>query len=339
MVKVQLKGVHVVRMHLRSGQVAVYHYAWRGGPRLNGEPGSVEYLTAYNDACRKRIQPTGAVLSSMISAYRNSPEFANLSEHTQRAYRRYLDQIHARFGDMPLDALDDKEVVDDFYAWRDEMAATPRSADYALSTLKRLLAFGVKRRKISENHAEGIERLHSADRSESIWTEDDLAVFSRHASPELARVVQLAAFTGLRQSDIIALTWRCYEPDARRFFVKTSKAGKTVEIPVTPACAELLAAIPKRGFVILSTDRGKRPWTADGLRASFRKVCARAGVKRTFHDLRRTAATRLLQAGCDKAQVAIIMGWSQDDVEALQRRYVSRSAVVDSVLAKLDRDR
>lgn len=339
MVAVQLKGVHVVRMRLRSGKVANYHYAWRGGPRLPGEPGSLDYITAFEQAHRARKRPSGPAFTSLITMYRASPEFAKLSAHSQRAYRRYLDQIQERFGDMPVDALNDADVAQEFYEWRDSMARTPRTADYAVATLSRLLTFCKKRRKISENHAADIDRLHSVDRSDSIWTEGELEAFKRHASPELWRVVSLAALTGLRQSDLIGLSWRAYEAETNSILVVTSKTGKTATIPVTQDCAALLSNIPKRGFIILTTDRGKRPWTADGLRASFRKACARAGIRRTFHDLRRTAATRLLQAGCDKSQVAMIMGWSEDDVEALKRRYVSRKAVMDSVLAKLERDR
>lgn len=45
MVTVQLKHIHVVRSKLRDGWTE-YHYAWRGGPRLKGEPGSPEYVAS-----------------------------------------------------------------------------------------------------------------------------------------------------------------------------------------------------------------------------------------------------------------------------------------------------
>lgn len=63
--------------------------------------------------------------------------------------------------------------------------------------------------------------------------------------------------------------------------------------------------------------------------------CEVAGVERTFHDLRRTAATNLLIAGIPAPQVAMIMGWKQADVDDLQRLYVSRPAVVAAVLEQL----
>jgi integrase len=88
--------------------------------------------------------------------------------------------------------------------------------------------------------------------------------------------------------------------------------------------------------VILTTERGKRPWTADGLRSSFGKACKDAGVTRTFHDLRRTAATNLYRPGSRRPGGAI-MGWAEADVEAMKRKYVSRAAVVAAVLAKLEK--
>lgn len=329
MVEVPLKHVHRVRANGSE-----YHYAWRGGPRLPGAPGSAEYLDAYREAHRKRKAPHSGEMRALVTAYKASPEFKTCSDHTKRAYLAYLDLIEAEFGDMTFGALDDPDVVDEFYAWRDGMAETPRKADYAVSTLKRLLEWGKKRRKFNhENHADGIERLHHADRSESIWSEGEFAKLRAVASKELMWAVELAAHTGIRQGDLIALPWGAY--DGESIQLRTSKSGRYVTIPCTQGCRDLLARIDKRQVVILTTERGKRRWTADGLRSSFRKACAKAKVSRTFHDLRRTAATRMLAAGFDASQIALVMGWAEDDVDVLKRRYVSRSAVVKRMLAKL----
>lgn len=332
MVVVRLKHVHVVRAKGRE-----YHYAWRGGPRLDGEPGSPEYAASYAKHHKARKQPLGGDVRQLVAAYKASPEFTGLGDHTRRAYGAYLALIVSEFGDLPFAALDDEDVAEDFYAWRDAMAANPRKADYAVGTLKRLLDWGVKRRRFNkQNHAEGIERLHRADRSESIWTDDDFRALRLHASKELMWAVELAAHTGIRQSDLIGLPWGAY--DGESIQLRTSKSGRFVTIPCTQACRDLLAKIEKRQVVILTTERGKRRWTADGLRSTFRKACALAGVKRTFHDLRRTAATRMIAAGFDASQIALVLGWSEDEVETLKRRYVSRSAVVKQMLAKLGED-
>lgn len=330
MVVVRLEGVHTVVSKGRT-----YHYAWRGGPRLSGEPGSPEFVASYSKAHAARKAPVEGTMRGVVTQYKASPAYTRLGEHTKRAYAKHLDAIEDRWATLPVEALNDAEVRREFVEWRDSMSKTPRTADMAIGVLKTLLSWAEERVIVTANHAKPIGRLHRADKSDAIWTVDDFAAFDRHASKELRWAVQLALHTGLRQSDLIRLAWN-HEED-RAFGFMTSKRGKFVTIPITPGCRALLGRIEKRGPIILTTERGKRPWTADGLRSSFGKACKDAGVKRTFHDLRRTAATTLVAAGLDNNQVAAIMGWSEEDVEAMKRKYVSRKAVVTAVLAKLEK--
>ncbi len=330
MVTVRLKGVHVVKA---SGKA--YHYAWRGGPRLPGAPGSPEYVGAFNAAHAARKAPVKGTLKELVTRYRTSPKYKNLGEHTTRAYAAHLDAIEKRWGSMTHEVLNDHHVRRAFLEWRDGMAATPRTADMAIGVLKTLLAWGVEHVYIAENHAEPISRLHRVDKSDAIWTAGNIEAFRKAASRELIWAMELGMFTGLRQSDLIRLAWG--HRDGQAFTFWTSKRQREVTIPITAGCEALLGRIAKRGPIVLTTERGKRPWTADGLRSSFGKACKDAGVKRTFHDLRRTAATNLVAAGIEASQVAAIMGWSEADVEAMKRKYVSRTAVVSAVLAKLEK--
>jgi integrase len=330
MVTVRLKGVHSVTAKGRT-----YYYAWRGGPRLEGEPGSPAFVASFNAAHAARKQPVTGTFREVLTRYRASNQFTKLSDHTKRAYETHLNTLAAKWGTLPLAALDDPKVRRHFLEWRDSMAATPRTADMAIGVLKVVLGWAEERVFIHSNQAEKIRRLHRADRSDAIWTADDLAAIRKVDRKEVVWAVELALVTGLRQSDLIRLAWNHREGDA--FSLRTSKRGKVVTVPLTEAAKALLTRIERRGPVILTTDRGKRPWTADGLRSSFAKACREAGVTRTFHDLRRTAATGLLVAGVEAPQVAMIMGWSEADVEAMKRKYVSRSAVVAAVLAKLEK--
>lgn len=337
MVSVVLKGAHVVRMRLASGKTVAYHYAWkgRGAPRLQGAPGSPEYIASYHEAHKDRKRPQTGSLLDVVAGFRASADFAALSAHTQRAYRRHLDQIQTEFGAMPLAAIEDKRVRRHFYAWRDTMRETPRTADYAMGTLKRLLEWGETHGYITDSPLDRVKRLHRVDRSESIWSAEDFAALRAVASPQLTWAVELAALTGLRQSDVIRLSWGAY--DGSSFQVRTSKTRRPVTIPATAPCRALMQRIEKRHVVILTTERTRRPWTADGLRSSFGKACKAAGVKRTFHDLRRTAVTNFYAAGLSTPQVAMIVGWNEDSCESLKRRYVSRPALVASMLAMLEK--
>lgn len=335
MVTVDLKGIHIVRVKLADGKRAEYHYAWKGkgSPRLQGRPGSPEYHASYNAAHEARKQPKTGTLKEVIAAFKGSRDFANLGADTKRAYSTYLDMIEAKWGNTKLGAIQDVRMRRHFLVWRDSMGDTPRKADYAIGTLKRLLAWAEHRTYIDKNPAAPIERLHSVDKSESIWTDGEIAAFKAVASPEVSWVVELAAHTALRQGDLMLLPWSAY--DGQSFSLRTSKRSTDVLIPATMACRALMARIPKRSTVILTSGKLKRPWTSDGFRASFAEAKRKSGVKRTFHDLRGTAVTNLLKAGLKASKVAMIVGWAEDDVEAMKRKYVSRSAVMKDLLEEL----
>lgn len=333
---VTLKGVHRVIARLADGRRVEYHYAWRGGPRLPGAPGSPQYLAAYQSSRKPEKAASGQIFGLAVD-FKRSPEFAALRPSTVRAYRHSLDAIVAEFGDMPLAAAADRRARREFLAWRDTLAAHPRAADMAIGVLRRLLAFGLDRGMIDHNPLANVRGLHRRSGEVTIWTADDLVRLAAHASPELMGAVRLGAETGLRQGDLIRLTWTAIGP--RSILWRTAKRSRDVTIPITTAARAALDSMPRRAVTVLTTAKTGRPWTADGLRASLRAACKGAGVERTFHDLRRTAATRLVGAGLSDAQVAGIMGWAERDVTVLRLRYVDQAAVVTALLDRLDMER
>jgi hypothetical protein len=173
--RVHLKGVHSVRMRLADGKVAVYCYAWRGGPRLSGVPGSPEFLVSFQEAHAARKRPAQGCLFGLISEFRGSAEYLGLSASTRRAYATYLREIEIEFGDMPLRAIESPKARGEFKRWRDGMASTPRKADYAWTTLARVLSVAKDRGRIASNPCERGGRLYAAHRADKIWTEADVA--------------------------------------------------------------------------------------------------------------------------------------------------------------------
>jgi integrase len=55
-----------------------------------------------------------------------------------------------------------------------------------------------------------------------------------------------------------------------------------------------------------------------------------------FHDLRGTAATRLYIADLPVRVIAEIMGWEEDHVQRIIRRYVGRSAATKAIIRQLN---
>jgi hypothetical protein len=89
--------------------------------------------------------PPQGILFGLINEFTASADFMNKSASTRRNYRRYLRLIEEEFGDLPLQALLDPEIRGEFKLWRDKLAHKPRTADYAWTTLARVLSFAKDR--------------------------------------------------------------------------------------------------------------------------------------------------------------------------------------------------
>jgi integrase len=335
--RVLLKGVHTVRKHLADGTTATYHYAWRGGPRLEGKPGSPEFLISFNRAHETYKRPPQGCLFTLVSEYKASAEYLGLAPTTQRAYSAYLKVIEIEFGDMPLGALENPKVRGEFKQWRDGMAATPRKADYAWTTLARVLSFAKDRGRIPVNPCERGGRLYASNRADKIWGEADIARVLKFASRELELALVLALWTGQRQGDLLALPWSAY--DGSHIRLRQSKTGQAVVVRVGAALKKLLNRTKKRSTLILTNTRG-RPWTSDGFRTSWGKLLAKAEIEGlTFHDLRGSAITRLSLAGATPQEIAGVTGHSLADVHTmLDRHYLgARSELGDAAIRRLER--
>jgi integrase len=335
-VRVVLKGVHKVKMRLASGEVKTYFYAWRGGPQIKAKPGSPEFVAAYNDAHGQLRQPKAGTLMTIIAEYKASPEFTRLAPSSRRAYLIYIKLIEDAFGDLPLAALADRRVRGEFKTWRDSFVETPRKADYAWTTLARIMSFAKDRGMIAANPCEKGGRLYSADRTDKFWSEPEIAALLSVASAEIKLALVLALWTGQRQGDLLRLPWSSY--DGTHIRLRQSKAGRRIATPAGAPLKALLDTTERRGPLILTNSYG-RPWTSDGFRTSWSKVCARAGVSGlTFHDLRGTAVVRLAIAGATVPQIATFTGHSLKDVEAiLDAHYLGRDIqLAEAAVLKLE---
>jgi hypothetical protein len=144
--RVRLKRLHSAYCRLADGRKQIYYYAWRGGPRLQGEPGTAEFITSYNEAfARKVVAPGGTgTMISLLQAYQESGEFRDkLAERTKRDYIAKIQLIERKFGDMPLAALADARSRDVFLTWRDSLPGNSRrQSDYAITVLAAVLGVG-----------------------------------------------------------------------------------------------------------------------------------------------------------------------------------------------------
>ena len=221
---------------------------------------------------------------------------------------------------MPVKALSELRVRGIFMDWRDSMADKPRVADYAWSTLARLMSFAMDRGKIPRNPCARGGRLYTARRNEAVWSEDHLRKLFLVSSLQVAAAVMFALWTGQRQGDCLAAKWT--DIAGNKIRVKQAKTGRPFVIPIGAPLAAVLATLPRTAETILTNSRGES-WTSSGFRASYRKAFACAGIIEdlNFNDLRGTAVTRMALAGCPVPEIAAVTGHSLATVGAMLDRH------------------
>lgn len=348
-----LPGAHRVRATLAEG-VAEYWYAWRGGPRiLSCKAATLPALAravaaatpAAIEAFKAHVKPpeSTAVLAGVITAYlappdpanpdKPPPHLAHLSDRTRKDRRVRLDAVREQLGELEVEALADPGARAMLLAWRDAGGDHPHTADARLAALEMVLAWAKDRDLVATNPLEAPwPKIYHVDRAEIIWTAPDLVRLLKGVPKPFRTAVLLAIFTGLRGSDLVRVTWPHIGKEAIKLPTGKSRGKKFVIVPIIPALRNLLATMDKTDVgTVLVSSKGK-PWTFSGLQTAMQRIKKARGITGLrWHDLRGTAATRFIRAGLPPTDVALVMAWERDRIQALAS-YVTAEAVAHGML-------
>jgi hypothetical protein len=245
--RVHLKGINSHTAKLADGTTKTYWYAWKGGPRLHGEPGTPEFIASYNEAAAQKIKTPAGRLLFLLQGYQASGRFQTVrGTHTPTTRARIIQQeIEPEYSDFPLSALTDKRTRGIFMEWRDRLALkSRRQADYAWTVLARVLSWSKDRGKITVNPCERGGRIYSGSRAENIWSADQEAAFLKIAPSHLQLPLLLALWTGQRQGDLLRLPWSGY--NGMQIKLRQSRTGCRVIVPVGAPLKIALDAAVKR---------------------------------------------------------------------------------------------
>jgi len=337
MTQVKLKNID--RFKDRQGRVRYYYRANRG-PRipLPGEPGSPEFMQAYERAARQEPPPppvrkergAASTFARLSQDYYSSPDYLRMTESTRHSYRRVIDRLllaeniaHRLVSEMKRDHV--KRIVA-------KRSATPGAANDVLKKLRILLNFAIDQGLRSDNPASRIKKFAGGEFH--TWTDDEIAGFERRwevgSTGRLAFALLL--YTGQRRPDVVKMS----DDDIQNGLIRVvqRKTGAKLWIPVHPALVEALAARETTGGAILRTAYGK-PYTSNGFGNYMAERIAEAGLpdRCVTHGLRKAAARRLAEAGCSANEIASITGHATlaevtRYTKAAGQTHLARSAMV-----------
>jgi integrase len=155
-----------------------------------------------------------------------------------------------------------------------------------------------------------------------------------------AELVRVAAYTGLRRGELVALLWRDVDFQRRKLVVcravsggvetSSTKSRRAREVPLADQAAGALARLSQRGDFTSVDDyvfcsRLGRRLDGSALRRRVDRARDAAGLRALrFHDLRHTYGSLLVAGGVDLASVKAAMGHSR--ITTTERYLHARSA-------------
>ncbi|WP_135210398.1 hypothetical protein [Vitreimonas flagellata] len=160
--------------------------------------------------------------------------------------------------------------------------------------------------------------------------------------------VLLAINNGMRRENLALHTFAERQGSALAYTAlkgarRAKTAGKKRRVTVVPVF-EIPAMVYARRWEatgasspwVITSARGA-PYTPGALGELVNESLAAAGVERTLHDCKGTFVTTMRTMGFSNAEVAEMVDWSEDDVDAIARRYVSAPAIANAMIERMKR--
>jgi integrase len=228
----------------------------------------------------------------------------------------------------------------------DEKRARKVTANYELAILKAALNFVVDRSLIDlpERPWQLVKQFRGAIKARiRFLTVEEQVKLLKVCPKEFKELILGALLTGCRYGELIRLKCKDYDPGNGTIFIADSKSGKPRHIYLTEEGKKLFYELtdnedPER-YVFTHTRQTKSNgivtdgWQRIDQMRLLHEACKKAGIEKvTFHELRHTYASTLVNRGCSLYVVAHQLGHSGTNMVERHYGHLAPSTVRDEVM-------
>jgi integrase len=180
--------------------------------------------------------------------------------------------------------------------------------------------------KLAELPAPRIRKLsEKGNERQGFFSESEIRSVIENLPADLRDFTLFGWLTGMRKGEIASLAWEDVDGDVIRLRAENAKTGEARMIPLEGELGELIER--RRGAREIEID--KVPMIASlifhragdpvgDIRKAWATACKKAGIRRLFHDLRRSACRNMIAAGVAQS---IAMKVSGHKTDSMFRRY------------------
>lgn len=214
----------------------------------------------------------------------------------------------------------------------------PSTINSMKTAVSAVLTFAMERYDLPDNPARKVRGLHEDNHRDIYLTQEQLQqLLSACAEPKLHALVMLGATTGMRLGESLGLTWDRCDLSRRVATLQTTKNGLPRLVPLPAPAVTALMQIRKPSGLVFQSDR--YPETTWNYRFGWYAALDRLGWRGWFHyhDLRHSAASFLINAGCTLEEVGQILG--HKSIQTTRRyahlAYERKQEILDRVMVDI----
>lgn len=246
----------------------------------------------------------------------------------------HLKQLKRLFANTELTRITPSDIDD--YKQKRLKEVKPSTVNRELACLSHLLNYAKRKKKFFGENPVSISRLlPEHNQTERILTYEEERKLLEVSPIHFRNILKCALNTGMRKGEIISLKWTNVDLEKNIINLEhtNTKSKKSRRIPINSVLRKLFLELKLKNsgseYVFLNSDN--KPYKKhDSLNGIWKRVLNKAEIEGLrFHDLRHTAATRMVEAGISIVAVNKILGHA--DLKTTMRYAHPDNSLVDAV--------
>lgn len=293
------------------------------------------------------LHPTGTTFAQASDEYLQHLEHDRRRKpSTLRDYRSTITRhLLPAFGPSAVEEVT-ADRVERWQRWLSAQPISNRTKSKTITILHGVMERARRQHHLPSNPASYLEKPRTPARVDiDVFNREEVRALVRAAESEQDGAIYLAAaFTGLRQGELLALRWRNVDFTGRRIriaasyvggIVSTPKSGRIRSVPLSCDVAQVLAKLGQRGVFTGDDDlvfvgAAGEHLDASALRRRYKQALVEAGLRPLrFHDLRHTFGTLAVSGGAQLLQVQAWMGHADISTTMVYLHYAPSAGEAD----------
>lgn len=305
-----------------------YHQAI---PEATNEKEAVTYMQAFRtDLLRGRLDMVDNIGCKLFKEL--AAEYLKYSKLNNRSYKCRVGRVNkfvALWGNKQLKDISSMDI-EKYKKIRKEDIVRPEKiidgikvpAKYVTNTtvnrdieiLRKIFNIAIENEWLNKNPCKYVKKLRVNNKIERYLTpEEEIRLMNacKNNYSYLKPIIRFALNTGMRKGEILNLTWKCVNFESKKITLLETKNGKKRDVPINSVVLSILKNMKKEQCCEYVFANPVTKTKYSDLKRVFSNVCEIAEVENfRFHDLRHTAATRMVGSGVPITVAKDILGHS-----------------------------